>query len=148
MLRILSAVHAYTRECQALEADISLGSDRVLEALIDERGRPEGVRLDNAPEFTSRRIVGWAEERKVDLVHIQPGRPMQNGHVETFLCLLRDECFNTRWLRTLGDVRQRFSDWQQEYNHERLHSSLDCAVSSRFSRSCIVSWTFPVSAAV
>jgi putative transposase len=94
LVRILSVVDTYTRECLALEADTSLGSGRVtrvLDRLIEERGRPEGVRSDNGPEFTSRRMLGWAEERKVELVHIQPGRPMQNGHVESFHGRLRDE---------------------------------------------------------
>ena len=79
MVRILSVVDAFTRECLALEADTSLGSGRVtrvLDRLIDERGVPENVRSDNGPEFTSRRMLGWAEERKITLVHIQPGRPM------------------------------------------------------------------------
>ncbi len=58
------------------------------------------------PEFTSRRIIGWAEDWKVGLIHIQPGRPMQNGHVESFNGRLRDECLNTSWFRTLNDVRE------------------------------------------
>ena len=112
MVRILSVVDAYTRECLALEADTSLGSGRVtrvLDRLIDERGLPENVRSDNGPEFTSRRILGWATERKVELVHIQPGRPMQNGHVESFHGRLRDQCLNTAWFRTLGDVGQKLA---------------------------------------
>jgi putative transposase len=77
MVRILSVVDAYTRECLALEADTSLGSGRVmrvLERLIAQRGRPENVRSDNGPEFTSRRMLAWSEDWKVGLVHIQPGR--------------------------------------------------------------------------
>ncbi|HET9101361.1 MAG TPA: IS3 family transposase [Acidobacteriaceae bacterium] len=139
MVRILSVVDAYTRECLALEADTSLGSGRVtrvLDRLIEERGRPDNVRSDNGPEFTSRRIVGWAEERKVELVHIQPGRPMQNGHVESFHGRLRDECLNTSWFRTLGDVRQKLADWRQEYNTERPHSSLDYRTPDEFKRAC------------
>jgi len=50
------------------------------------------LRADNGPEFCSRRMLGWAEERKIALVDIQPGRPMQNGHVESFHGRLRDEC--------------------------------------------------------
>ncbi len=60
----------------ALEADKSLGSGRVarvLEQLIAKRGLPESVRSDNGPEFCSRRMLAWAEERKVELVHVQPG---------------------------------------------------------------------------
>ena len=127
MVRILSVVDAYTRECLALEADTSLGSGRVtrvLERLIDERGRPETLRSDNGPEFTSRRMLGWAEDWKVGLVHIQPGRPMQNGHVESFHGRLRDECLNATWFRTLGDVRSTLDAWRQEYNCDRPHSSL------------------------
>jgi len=78
----------------------------VLDRLIEERGQPESVRSDNGPEFTSRRMLGWAEERKITLVHIQPGRPMQNGRVESFHGRLCDECLNVSWFRTLNDVRR------------------------------------------
>ena len=64
MVRILSVVDAYTRECLALEADTSLGSERVirvLERLMAERGAPQSLRSDNGPEFTSRRMMGWAQ---------------------------------------------------------------------------------------
>jgi putative transposase len=95
MVRILRVVDAHTRECLALEADTSLGSGRVirvLQRLIEERGRPKAVHSDNGPEFTSRRMLGWAEDWKIGLVHIQPGQPMQNGHVESFHGRLRDAC--------------------------------------------------------
>ncbi len=135
MVRILTVVDAYTRECLALEADFSLGSGRVtrvLERAIAERGRPEQMRSDNGPEFTSRRMIGWAEDWKVGLVHIQPGKPMQNGHVESFNGRLRDECLNTSWFRTLGDVRKTLANWRREYNCERPHSSLDYRTPEQF----------------
>jgi putative transposase len=135
MVRILSVVDAYTRECLALEADVSLGSGRVtrvLEQLIEERGRPESLRSDNGPEFTSRRMIRWAEAQKIALVHIQPGRPMQNGHVESFHGRLRDECLNANWFRTLNDVRETLANWQQEYNWERPHSSLGYRTPEQF----------------
>jgi len=135
MVRILTVVDAYTRECLALEADFSLGSGRVtrvLERAIAERGRPEQVRSDNGPEFTSRRMIGWAEDWKVGLVNIQPGRPMQNGHVESFNGRLRDECLNTSWFRTLNDVRSTLANWRRDYNQERPHSSLDYRTPEQF----------------
>jgi putative transposase len=138
MVRILSVVDAYTRECLALEADTSLGSGRVirvLEQLIAERGVPESLRCDNGPEFTSRRMIGWAEDRKLLLVHIQPGRPMQNGHVESFHGRLRDECLNVHWFRTLHEVRATLETWRQEYNCERPHSGLDYRTPEEFRRS-------------
>jgi putative transposase len=137
MVRILSVVDAFTRECLALEADTSLGSGRVtraLDRLIEERGLPENVRSDNGPEFTSRRMLGWAEERKINLVHIQPGRPMQNGHVESFHGRLRDECLNVSWFRTLNDVRRTLDDYREEYNCERPHSSLAYRTPAEFRR--------------
>jgi putative transposase len=82
MVRILSVVDAFTRECLALEADTSLGRGRVtrvLGRLIEERGQPESACSDNGPEFTSRWMLGWAEERKISLVHIQPGCPLPHA---------------------------------------------------------------------
>jgi putative transposase len=137
MVRILSVVDVYTRECLALEADTSLGSGRVirvLERIALERGLPENVRSDNGPEFTSRKMIGWAEEKKLMRVHIQPGRPMQNGHVESFHGRLRDECLNAHWFRTLNDVRTTLSNWRQEYNCERPHSGLDYRTPEEFRR--------------
>ena len=138
MVRILSVVDAFIRECLALEADTSLGSGRVtrvLDRLIEERGQPVSVRSDNGPEFTSRRMLGWAEERKISLVHIQPGRPMQNGHVESFHGRLRDECLNVSWFHTLNDVRRTVDRWRQEYNYERPHSSLGYRTPREFAAS-------------
>ena len=128
MVRILSVVDVYTRASLALEADTSLGSGRVtrvLERVIGERGRPENVRSDNGPEFTSRRMLAWVEDWKVRLVHIQPGRAMQNGHVESFHGRLRDGCLNASWFRTLNDVWCTLAVWREGYNCERPHSSLD-----------------------
>ena len=140
MVRILSVVDAYTRECLALEADTSLGSGRVtrvLERLIDERGRPENVRSDNGPEFTSRRMLGWAEDWKVGLVHIQPGRPMQNGHVESFNGRLRDECLNPNWFTSLSDARRKVESWRLDYNLQRPHSSLNYLPPAEFARTAV-----------
>lgn len=127
MVRILSMVDAFTRECLALEPDGSLGSGRVtrvLDEVIAEHGRPESPRSDNDPEFCSRRMLGWAKKPKIALVHIEPGRPMQDGHVERFHGRLRDECLNAHWFRTPNYVRITLAAWRQESNREWSHSSL------------------------
>jgi putative transposase len=80
---------------------------RALEAVIERRGMPESIRCDNGPELTSRHFLRWCEERKILLIHIQPGRPMQNGHVESFNGRLRDECLNANWFRSLADAREK-----------------------------------------
>jgi putative transposase len=126
-IRVLTVVDAFTRENLSLEVDVSLSSRRVtraLEAVIERRGKPEAIRCDNGPELTSRHFLSWCEERKIQLIHIQPGRPMQTGHVESFNGRLRDECLNANWFRNLMDARAKITAWRDEYNGERPHSGL------------------------
>jgi putative transposase len=99
-LRIFSVVDSYTRECLALEVDTSLPSRRVtrtLAEIIQHRGAPVAIRSDNGPEMSSRHFLAWCIERKIDAVHIQPGKPTQNAFVESFHGRLRDECLNVSW---------------------------------------------------
>ncbi|MFZ3188635.1 MAG: IS3 family transposase [Candidatus Sulfotelmatobacter sp.] len=126
-IRVLSVVDAYTRECLALEVDTSFASrrvTRVLEAIVAERGQPLAIRCDNGPELTSRHFLAWCVERQIELVHIQPGKPMQNGRVESFHGRLREECLNLSWFQNLFDARRKIAAWRTEYNEERPHSSL------------------------
>jgi putative transposase len=83
---------------------------------------------------TSRHFLAWCEERKIQLIHIQPGRPMQNGRVESFNGKLRDECLNANWFATLMDARQKVERWRSEYNLERPHSSLGYLTPAGFSQ--------------
>lgn len=133
--RVLTVVDAFTRENLSLEVDVSLSSRRVtraLEAVVERRGNPEAIRCDNGPELTSRHFLSWCEERKIQLIHIQPGRPMQNGHVESFNGRLRDECLNANWFRNLADARAKIAAWRNEYNGERPHSSLGYRTPNEF----------------
>jgi putative transposase len=126
-IRVLTVVDAYTRECLALEVDTSFASrrvTRVLEAIIAERGAPQAIRCDNGPELTSRHFLAWAIERGIELVHIQPGKPTQNGRLESFNGKLREECLRVSWFQNLFDARQKIAAWRKEYNEERPHSSL------------------------
>ena len=84
------------------------------------------------PELTSRHFLSWCEEQRIQLIHIQPGRPMQNGHIESFNGRLRDECLNANWFRTLADARGKISAWRNEYNGERPHSSLGYRTPNEF----------------
>jgi len=97
---------------------------RVLEEIITQRGRPTRIRCDNGPELTSRHFLAWCVERQVELVHIQPGKPTQNAHVESFHGRMREECLNVSWFENLFDARRKITAWQKEYNEERPHSSL------------------------
>lgn len=126
-IRVLSVVDACTRECLALEVDTSFASrrvTRVLEAIIAERGAPLAIRCDNGPELTSRHFLAWCLERKIELLHIQPGKPTQNGRLESFNGKLREECLRVSWFESLFDARRKIAAWKTEYNEQRPHSSL------------------------
>ena len=136
-IRMLSVVDAYTRECLALEVDTSFASrrvTRVLEAIIAERGVPQAIRCDNGPELTSRHFLAWCIERQIELVHIQPGKPTQNGRVESFNGRLREECLNLSWFQNLFDARRKIAAWRKEYNEERPHSSLGYKTPKEFAQ--------------
>ena len=141
-LRVLSVIDAHTRECLALEVDSSFASrrvTRVLEQMVLERGAPTTIRCDNGPELTSRHFLAWCIERQIELAHIQPGRPQQNGHVESFNGKLRDECLNVSWFENLWDARRKIAAWQKEYNEERPHSSLGYQTPAEYARQLLAS---------
>jgi putative transposase len=96
----------------------------VLDAIVAERGQPQAIRCDNGPELTSRHFLAWCVERKIELVHIQPGKPTQNARIESFHGRLREECLAVSWFQNLFDARQKIAAWKIEYNQERPHSSL------------------------
>lgn len=136
-IRVLSVVDAYTRECLALEVDTSFASrrmTRVLDEIIAQRGAPLSIRCDNGPELTSRHFLAWAIDNKVELVHIQPGKPTQNAYVESFHGRLREECLRVSWFENLFDARRKITAWRHDYNEQRPHSSLNYLTPAEFAR--------------
>ena len=128
--RVLGVIDSFTRQCLALEAATSFPSRRVtrlLERAIAEHGKPQAIRSDNGPELTSRHYLAWAIEWKIDLVHIQPGKPTQNGK-------LPYEYLNTSWFWNLFDARRKISAWKTEYSSRRPHSSLGYLTPDEFAR--------------
>jgi putative transposase len=97
---------------------------RLLDRAAVFRGYPDMVRTDNGPEFTSRVFMAWAQTRGIRHILIQPGRPMQNGYIESFNGKFRDEHLNESWFETLQQARNEVSIWKQDYNQVRPHSSV------------------------
>lgn len=126
--RMLCIIDDYSRECLALVPDTSIGGERLareLDKLIDYRGKPDTIVSDNGTEMTSNAILRWQQDTNINWHHIAPGKPMQNGLVESFNGKLRDECLNEILFENLHHVRRILADWRHDYNHVRPHSSLN-----------------------
>jgi putative transposase len=134
--RILAVVDDCTRECLALVADTSISGRRVareLDDIIRRRGRrPDTIVSDNGTELTSNAILAWQQERDVEWHYIAPGKPMQNGFVESFNGRLRDECLNEHLFANLNEARQIIEEWRIDYNTNRPHSSLNGLTPTEF----------------
>ena len=125
--RTLNMIDAFTRECLTMEADTSLGSERVVRVLnqqLEVRGTPKRLRIDNGPEFRAKPLDIWAKKNGVTLFFIEPGKPTQNGQIESFNGRFRQECLNQEWFTTLKEARQIIEKWRISYNTKRPHSSL------------------------
>jgi putative transposase len=125
--RVLAIVDDYSRECLALVADTSLSGLRVtreLSQLIAQRGKPNTIVSDNGTELTSMAVLKWCQETNIEWHYIQPGKPMQNGLVESFNGSFRDECLNETLFTSLKDARIEIINWKEDYNQNRPHSSL------------------------
>jgi putative transposase len=147
-LRALTVVDNFTKEAPVIEVDCSLSAPRitrVLDEIIAGRGTaPESIRTDNGPEFTSRCVLSWAEQRGIQLVQIAPGKPTQNSFIESFNGRFRDECLNAHWFENLADARRKIETWRVEYNETRPHSSLAYRTPAEFARL----WSPPASTTV
>ena len=126
--RLLNVIDDYNREVLDIVADTSLPAMRViraLEKLLLIRGKPAMIRVDNGPEFISRKLDQWCKTNTIELAFIQPGKPMQNGYVERLNGSLRSELLNAYVFRTIGEVRQEAAFWMEDYNNHRPHESLN-----------------------
>jgi putative transposase len=127
-LRVLNVIDDFSRECLASEVDTSLSGQRVirvLDRLLELRGSPQSLVLDNGPEFTGKALDAWAYKNHVLLNFIEPGKPVQNAYVESFHGKLRDECLNENWFINLTHAQQIIENWRNDYNQYRPHSSLN-----------------------
>lgn len=125
--RTFNVVDAFTRECHAIEVDTSLPAARVarvLDTLVWKHGLPESLRVDNGPEFISTTLDAWANQHGVKLDFIQPGKPTQNAHIESFNGRFRDECLSQGRFPTLARARAEIENYRLDYNRERPHSAL------------------------
>ena len=146
--RILTILDQYTRESLCTYADRSQTGEKVseqLQRLIELRGTPESITSDNGSEFTSKAMDSWAHQAGVKLNFIRPGKPTENGHIESFNGRLRDECLNVEIFLDLADARSKLEKWRDDYNQQRPHSALVDRTPDEFASAAMqLSSTFPL----
>ena len=125
--RVLTLKDLFTHEALPLHVDFSITGERVAEVLDRikiARGLPKGIICDNGSEYISKAMDQWSYRNDVELKFIQPGKPMQNGFIESFNGRLRDECLNQHWFETLEQAKQIIELWRVEYNTDRPNKAL------------------------
>jgi len=125
--RTLNVIDDFNREALWIEVDTSLPAERVvrvLEQLLSWRGKPAHIRMDNGPELISQRLESWANEKHIDLLHIQPGKPAQNAYIERFNRTYREDVLDAYLFEDLEEVRTITERWLEDYNTIRPHQAL------------------------
>jgi putative transposase len=133
--RILAVVDDFTRECLALLADTSLSGARVareLDELVRRHGPPAQIVSDNGTELTSTAVLAWADHHTIAWHYIAPGKPQQNGFIESFNGRLRDELLNETLFHSIPHARTMLEAWRNDYNHASEHPSVYVIEENRF----------------
>jgi putative transposase len=139
ILKWLSLVDEYTRECLALHVASALtGADvrRVLARVIGRRGAPTRLRSDNGSEFICSALLDWLPHNGTKAIPVAPASPWENGFIESFHSRLRDEFLDREEFESVADARAKAAWWRREYNTIRPHSALAYKTPKEFSAAC------------
>ena len=126
-IRLLAIVDNFTHESLAVRMVAGMrGQDvvDVLQQLKEQRRPPRTVRVDNEPEFISKRLYRWACLNGVELDFSRSGKPTYNAFIESFNGQFRLECLNENCFPSLEDAKEKVESWRNHYNGERPHSAL------------------------
>jgi len=127
VIRLLTLIDEYSRECLSIDVGRKLSSEDVLERLtmlFSTRGVPDYIRSDNGSEFTATAVRDWLAKVGVKTLFITPGSPWENGYIESFNGKLRDQLLNVELFDTLLEAKVLIERWRRHYNTVRPHSSL------------------------
>lgn len=134
-LKCLTVTDEFTKQGLAIDVDGRIRSRRVIEVLarlVSERGAPAYLRSDNGPEFVSKALLSWIVQQGIGTALIEPGKPWQNGVVESFNGKFRDECLSLEWFRSRAEAKVIVETWRRHYNDVRPHSSLGYLTPNEF----------------
>ena len=134
-IRLANLKDDCTRECPLIYVDLSITAETLVE-LLDfvgmERGYPDILTIDNGPELTGRTLDHWAHEHGVELYFIEPGKPTQNGYIESFNGRFREECLNMHIFQSVAHAQEIVEQYRIEYNQSRPHSSINYMTPNEF----------------
>jgi len=126
-LKILNIIDEYTKECLLTITARSIRSTDVfkhLQKLFTERGYPKYLRSDNGPEFVAKKLRNRIQAIGAEILYVEPGSPWQNGFIESFNSIMRDNLLNQYLFYTPREAQVRLNIFKQEYNEERPHGSI------------------------
>ena len=138
-LKWLTLVDEYTRECLALHVGRSVsGADvrRVLARVVGWRGAPTRIRSDNGSEFICEALSRWLPSKGAEAIPVAPGRPWENGYIESFNSRFRDEFLEVEEFESVPDAKEKGEWFRREYNTVRPHGSLGYGTPKDFSDEC------------
>ena len=92
---------------------------RSLNQILEWRGKPKAIRVDNGPEYVSGKLMEWAEKHNVRLEYIQPGKPQQNAYIERYNRTVRGEWLGQYIFETIEEAQDQATEWLWTYNNER-----------------------------
>lgn len=102
--------------------DFSLPAERVVRSLnriIEWRGKPLIIRVDNGPEYISGKLMAWAEWMGIHIQYIQPGKPQQNAYIERYNRTVRHEWLDQNIFETIEEAQNQATEWLRTYNNDR-----------------------------
>ena len=120
--RLLNVLDDFNREGLGIEVDFSLPAERVIRSLnriIEWRGTPGAIRVDNGPEYISTQLKEWAAKKSIRLQHIQPGKPQQNAYIERYNRTVRHEWLDQHIIETIEEAQDFATQWLWTYNNDR-----------------------------
>ncbi len=120
--RLLNVLDDFNREGLGIEVDFSLSAERVIRSLdriIEWRGKPSSIRVDNGPEYISEKLMKWAEKQGVAILHIQPSQPQQNAYIERYNRTVRHEWLDQYIIENIEEAQDFATQWLWTYNNDR-----------------------------